>query len=182
MSDNTPILAFFTGSSMLPLLHLGDRVELVPVAHDAVHCGDIIVFPGHDNKQIIHRVVRLSPLQTRGDNCDRDDPPIPTEASIHLAIAFLRNGRRHLLTCGDEGLKEFRRHQRQRRLRMMLHRMLSPICALNPFKVPFQKLTHSTFGERCVYYAGKRPVGWRDQDGWHWMRFARFFVQKPPEE
>ena len=182
MSDEATTISFFTGTSMLPLLHLGDHVELVPVQQDEVHPGDIIVFPGRDGKQIIHRIVRLSPLQTRGDNCAHDDPPIAPDATIHLAVAFLRNGRRHLLSSGDAGLREFRRHQRRRRLLEVLHRLLAPLCALNPFKVPFQKLTHVSFGDRRVYYAGRRPVGWYDQDGWHWMRFGRFIAQRPPDK
>jgi len=51
----------------------------------------------------------------------------------------------------------------------------------NPFKIPFKSLTKAVFQEKTVYYAGKRPVGWMDAKGWHWMRFASFYVEAPPK-
>jgi len=166
---------------MNPVLQTGDRVELVPVKRTEVHCGDILVFTAEDGRDIIHRVIRLSPLQTRGDNCGKDDPAVPECSLLYRAAAFRRNGRSAALTSGNAGVREFRRSQRRRRIRLLIRKAGIMIANCNVLRIPFRFLSVSEFPGKEIYYAGKYPVGWFDDNGrWHWMRFARFFVKAPP--
>jgi len=182
MNGAEEILAIAKGTSMLPVLRTGDRVRLRPVKRESLRCGDILAFTTADGREIVHRVVRLAPLQTRGDNCRDDDPPVPEGAPLFLALSYCRNGGSVVLSSGRSGIKEFRRSQIRRRVFAFLRKLLVPIAGCNPVRVSSRQLTTAVFQGKTVYYAWKYPVGWVDETGWHWMRFARFFVENPSEK
>jgi len=169
------------GISMLPVLRTGDQVELHPVERHAIHCGDILVFTDADGREIIHRVIRTTPLQTRGDNCTRNDQPVPSESPLFIARAFFRGGKYVTLSCGKRGRFEFLRNQFRCKCLFPIRKILCFAAQCNPWRIRFSTLKPSRFGEKTIYYAGTRPVGWQDSNGWHWMRFARFFVEAPPK-
>ena len=183
MSRESALTSFLVmGTSMLPVMQSGDRAELRPVRRDELQVGDIAVFTNSDGRKVIHRVVRTSPLQTRGDHCRVDDAPVAADSLLYLATGFRRGSEYRKLLNGAAGWREFRRNQRRLKWHMEGRRLLGMILMCNPCKVPFSRATPVVFRERTVYYVGKRPIGWRDAAGWHWMRLARFWVEPPPEE
>jgi len=141
--------------------------------------GDIIVFRAANGKRIIHRVVSLNPLQTRGDHCVHEDLPVPEESPVFRAVSYRRCGKQCFLSNGQIGLHEFRKHQRTLFAFNILSKCLYPFLLRNPFRISARCLSKSVFQDNTVYYWRKHPVGWTDKEGWHWMRFARYFVEKP---
>jgi signal peptidase I len=74
-------LSVQTGS-MVPVIHRGDMVVVLPIAAVNVHRGDIITFhnPAHLSQTISHRVVSIQKtqkmVQTKGDANQAPDMPI----------------------------------------------------------------------------------------------------------
>ena len=75
------------GDSMHPTLETGDRVETVGVSRSEVRIGDIISYVNGDGRRVIHRVVRLEPLVTRGDNASEEDAPVPDESPVWRVVS-----------------------------------------------------------------------------------------------
>jgi len=86
------------------------------------------------------------------------------------------------LSSGAAGFREFHRDQFRRKLLDAVRKIVAPAAGRNCFRIPFRKLSKCVFPGKTVYYAGKYPVGYRDEKGWHWMRFTRYFVEAPPED
>jgi signal peptidase len=86
------------GSSMLPMLRDGDRVQIVPVTGAAVRIGDVVVRV-ESNGPVIHRVVGWWPsrtgwrLLTKGDGSLRLDPPLRAEGVVARVVARVRDSR-----------------------------------------------------------------------------------------
>ena len=178
-SNETDRLFFVKGVSMNPVLETGDLVELVPVARQDVQKGDILVHVNAEGRQIIHRVIGLSPLLTKGDNCIRADAPVPEASPLYRAVSCRHKGTQRSLTSGGTGLLQFYWNQCRKSAERVVTGVLSPFARKNPFRIPASRLTAAAFPDRTVYYAGKRPVGWMDSEGWHWLGWAQFYVQQP---
>ncbi|MBM4056415.1 MAG: signal peptidase I [Planctomycetes bacterium] len=83
-----------SGYSMYPLIREGDNV-LVKCGYSQIRCGDIIAFR-HDNKLIVHRVLRVSGNEkgfsviTKGDNVPHLDPEVNHREIIGKVSAIKR--------------------------------------------------------------------------------------------
>jgi hypothetical protein len=92
-----PVALRIRGSSMLPRLREGDRVELR--ARRFYLPGDIVAFRGLDGRLLVHRVVgfRLRhgrvELVAKGDAAARSDAPIPLSSVIGRAANVRVNWR-----------------------------------------------------------------------------------------
>jgi hypothetical protein len=64
-----------TGKSMFPALVKGDRILLRSCGFSDAKIGDIIL-ARFGRQYCLHRVVRESPLTTKGDSLTQVDPPI----------------------------------------------------------------------------------------------------------
>lgn len=78
---------------MAPSLVDGDEVLLVPVPD--VRAGEVVVVRRPAGGLLLHRVVAVdeSGIVTRGDACQRSDPPAPARAVLLRALRRRRNGR-----------------------------------------------------------------------------------------
>lgn len=94
------------GTSMLPLLHPGDCVE-VDLRPAALCVGDIVVFRVA-GESVVHRVVRVRrhasdanlELVTQGDWACRPDPPIGPHQVVGKVVAVRTSGRVIALGAG----------------------------------------------------------------------------------
>jgi signal peptidase I len=86
------------GTSMLPMLRVGDRVKVQRVDGD-LQLGDIVVFR-QGSELIIHRVLgfRRNQWYTRGDNVMHFDPPISTDDILGRVSELERRGKHYNLT------------------------------------------------------------------------------------
>ena len=97
------------GSSMLPSIPPGSRLDLEPVGgrSESLAIGDVVVYLGSDSEFIAHRVVGIEDgpegcvLVTRGDNQDRDDR-VPASAAAFKVLRVSR-GRITYSTDGPIG-------------------------------------------------------------------------------
>jgi signal peptidase len=97
----------YTGSSMNPLLRVGDRLHVVPYCGGEVRPGDVIVFPHPGGAgTVVHRVVSvdLHGIQTQGDNNRQPDPwRLDPSAVAGRAISAERGGRKIRIYRGPLG-------------------------------------------------------------------------------
>ena len=66
-----------TSGSMRPWLRPGDAVQVAPVSPAEVRPGDLLVFLGSAH-WLVHRVIGLHPLRTKGDALLQPDPEPPS--------------------------------------------------------------------------------------------------------
>lgn len=103
----TPSLTL-TSSSMRPLLHAGDQVQIEAAKLDALHVGDIVTLVDADNatQLLTHRFWGArsqsgeAKLVTRGDRPLLFDPPLPAHRLVGRVIARQRGDSRLPLNDG----------------------------------------------------------------------------------
>jgi len=89
------------GSSMLPFIHDGETVELVPPRSSLMR-GDIVLAQSEEDKYVLHRVVRIEGdgVYLRGDAQKHREGPLPRHAVLGLAVTSSRHGRVRVLDRG----------------------------------------------------------------------------------
>jgi hypothetical protein len=97
----------FSGYSMYPFLKPGDRLVVRRVPAAVLQVGDILVFPGEDNRMTAHRLIKLSPegvAVTKGDSMFRaDTAPLDLESGIADRVVAVIRGRRFI--CVSSGCR-----------------------------------------------------------------------------
>ncbi len=89
------------GSSMLPFIHDGATVELVPPRFP-LRRGDIVLAESIADQYVLHRVVQMEgdAVYLRGDAQGHREGPLPRRAVLGLAITASRNRRVRVLDRG----------------------------------------------------------------------------------
>lgn len=180
--DNFP---FYERYSMKRVFVPGDLLETAPRALEEFVPGDIAVFYPHgkDVPGVVHRVLKCTPegLITMGDNNPRPDEWI-VSADYAPALVVARitpAGKRHTVTCGAAGMRQFRWNQFRRRIRSMLSRGITPF-----WKVMFWRKTLKNpvkLADQEQYYVGKKLVARRTAHGVEYFPFwnkLRYRVEK----
>lgn len=74
-----PVTFTVRGDSMAPTLNDGDQVRITPADPGKLQPGELVVYVDAGGQIIAHRVVRVEGaiVNTKGDNRDQDDPPVP---------------------------------------------------------------------------------------------------------
>ena len=166
----------YRGSSMLRVFAPGDLLQTEKLSAAQAAVGDVIVFDTPHGGVTVHRVIARTAdgeLRTMGDNNPRPDAEkIAPEAPVFRVVAVKRaDGRLEPVAGGAAGMKEFRRHRRQRRWGAELPRYAAGVCRrLWPFK---RRLSAPLrFGDDEVFYASRTGplVARRDAGGRvHWF-------------
>ncbi len=112
-------LFLVSGKSMRPTLQQGEVVLGRPARPDAFRRGDLIVYLDAKARSVLHRVVSLKPLVTRGDNRLASDPPVPPCSPLWRITHRHCCGRLARLCIGMAGLRLARRLHL--RLRLLAH-------------------------------------------------------------
>lgn len=109
---------------MSPSLVDGDEVLLVPVR--GVRAGEVVVVRRAAGGLLLHRVVAVdeSGIVTRGDACQRSDPPIPARAVLLRALQRRRSGR--VAPIPTPGWGPALRRLRSRLNRLLDHPLVAP--------------------------------------------------------
>ncbi len=173
--DRLQRLPIYTSTSMLRVFSPGDFVETDDsVPFEELQVGDIIVFPSVENpeKRFIHRIIRSAgdSLITMGDNNPApDSEPVTASQKPSLAIArVLPDGRRIPLARGESGMRQFRMNRCRRwwaRLLRSIGRLVEPIMFWR------MRLTETKqFGEDVFYYAGKRAIAKKTENGPRYLK------------
>ena len=89
------------GSSMLPFIHDGETVELVP-PRSSIMQGDIVLAQSDEDRYVLHRIVQVETdvVYLRGDAQKHREGPLPRQAVLGLAVTATRNGRVRVLDRG----------------------------------------------------------------------------------
>jgi hypothetical protein len=89
------------GSSMLPFIHDGETVELVPPRSSLMR-GDIVLAQSEEDRYVLHRVVRIEGdgVYLRGDAQKHREGPLPRQAVLGRAVTTSRHGRVRVLDRG----------------------------------------------------------------------------------
>ena len=82
------------GSSMIPAIWPGDKIEIVPASAVSIGLGQV-VFYSNDGRLYVHRIVAIDgpAIVTRGDALAVNDRPIARAEILGVASAVVRNGR-----------------------------------------------------------------------------------------
>ncbi len=83
-----------TGNSMMPLLR-NRRDSVVLVRPEKIKQFDIVLYMNHEDKAILHRIIRCKPTgyMIVGDNQFQVDGPIKPEQIVAVVTGFNRNGK-----------------------------------------------------------------------------------------
>lgn len=83
------------GTSMRPLVDVGDYVWVAQVAVAALRPGDVVTVWQH-NGLLTHRLLRVDEhtCVTKGDNCVAPDPPLDHKFIMGRVVAAERRGKR----------------------------------------------------------------------------------------
>jgi hypothetical protein len=89
---NQQVCLHAAGSSMQPLIRQGDVLRVESVQPAALRRGDLLVVQ-RGNTLVTHRFIAMqgSMVQTRGDNCLADDPPVALDDLLGR-VALLERG------------------------------------------------------------------------------------------
>lgn len=153
----------------------GDLLETTPRALEEFVPGDIAVFYPHgkDVPGVVHRVLKCTSegLITMGDNNPRpDDWVVTADYTPALVIARITPaGKRHTVTCGPAGMRQFRWNQFRRRIRSGLAHCLSPFWGLMFWRKSLKNPVRLTDQEQ--YYVGKNLVARRTAHGVEYFPF-----------
>ena len=115
-------MIFYTGNSMKGVFVPGDTLELETVPFSELRPGDIVAIDAE--RPYVHRVIRIEKdrIITQGDNNPHpDEQPLTPDRSFQKvtgAAAFDGSPRR--FRSGENGITDFRHHQRRRRFRTAL--------------------------------------------------------------
>ncbi len=128
----TSTMSTYAGPSMIPTLRPGDGLLIEPYGHGQdIAPGDIVAHP-HPEKgfDVVHRVIAVDAqgqLLTQGDNNPLADPYRLAPAAVLGRVAAARRGARTVpLAGGADGLRQHRRAQVRRRLRLAVATCLRP--------------------------------------------------------
>ena len=86
------------GNSMSPTITDDELMLIEPITREKIAIGDIILYASLSDTAVIHRVLRLeetssgSVIITRGDACDLDDVPAPSERVLGRVVSVERDG------------------------------------------------------------------------------------------
>ena len=176
--DNFPLYERF---SMKRVFVPGDLLETAPRALKDFVPGDIAVFYPHGRNVpgVVHRVLKCTQegLITMGDNNPRPDNWVVTaEYMPSLVVARITPaGKRHPVTHGAAGMRQFHWNQLRRRARQLLSRSISPFWGLMFWRKPLRNPVKLADQEQ--YYVGKKLVARRTAHGvefyplWNKLRY-----------
>jgi hypothetical protein len=94
---------FYLGKSMAITFHEGDYLYISEVIWSNIGPGDIIVFRGQEQQEIVHRVIvkKASEIITQGDNNDHPDTYLITNNDlIGVVTKYERKGKLHYVKGG----------------------------------------------------------------------------------
>ena len=103
------------GGSMRPTIRDGDTVTVSPLAGIPPMVGEVAAFKHpHSGRLFVHRVIERTEdgVETRGDNLNIPDPPVPSRSVLGVVSGVERNGRsRSWPKRGSDRWSRLRLHQ-----------------------------------------------------------------------
>ena len=159
--------AMYHGNSMRSVFRPGDILIPEKIDFKEIRPGDILAMRRPDGTNVVHRAIGLSPEGlwiTQGDNNLTPDREKLSPGDMFARIpAVNRSGSGRLpIRSGEQGLREFRRHQRQCRIIRFFVPFLHAFLSLAFWRIPLDKPTR--FGQETFFYYKKHPVA-KLQDG-----------------
>ena len=93
LAEGREIRLRVNGTSMVPLLKLGDIVVIQRIEPERLRKGDLVVVR-HEHELVTHRLVwqTAGKWVTKGDNCRSLDPAVVDQAILGKVIALERSG------------------------------------------------------------------------------------------
>lgn len=159
--------AVYHGNSMRSVFKPGDILILEKIDFKDIRSGDILAIQRPDGTSIVHRAVEFSPEGlwiTQGDNNATPDKRMLSSGDVFARIlAVNRSGAGRLpIRSGKQGMCDFHRHQRQRRIISFFRPFCHTFLSLAFWRIPLETPTH--FGQETFLYYKKHPVA-KLQDG-----------------
>ena len=174
----------YLGDSMHGTFVPGEMLCLRETPFDSLRPGDVtVIFDCVPH--IVHRVIEKTPdfAVTMGDNNDRPDIRRLTRQSRFQIVDGVTcpNGAFRPVAGGKDGMRQFRRQQRKRRLYRLGAWLLRPLKPLKILRIPAHRETRFRNGTVQWSFAGI-PVAARDSNGktvyQQWWK--RLFFRVPP--
>lgn len=142
----------------------GDTLQLEAVPFAELRPGDIVAIEA--GRPYVHRVIRIdgARITTQGDNNFAPDPqPLtPEQPFLRVAAAASFDGVPRSFHSGTQGMKDFRKHQRGRRIRAALMRLFTSLERLLFWRF---ELRRTAFAETVVYNRFGVTAAHRSPDG-----------------
>lgn len=157
-------MIFYKGDSMRGVFTPGDTLQLEAVPFAELRPGDIVAIEAE--RPYVHRVIRIdgARITTQGDNNSAPDPqPLtPEQPFRRVAAATSFDGVLRRFHSGAQGMNDFRKHQRSRRIRAALMRLFTSLERLLFWRF---ELRRTAFAETVVYNRFGVTAAHRSPDG-----------------
>lgn len=161
--------ACYTGNSMKGMFRPGDILILSETAFGKLKRGDVVAVFDR-TPHYVHRVVETAPAYavTMGDNNRApDELRLTPESDFRLVTEVIpagKQGKPHPVDGGAAGMKQFRRQQRARRIRVAAGKAAAPFRWLKNCRIPARQETRFRDGTvqwSCcgVAVAARNPEG-----------------------
>ena len=177
--------AYYTGSSMRGMFRDGDRLDLRAEPFESLMPGDVVAV--FDREPFyVHRVVRRTAdrVVTMGDNnLAPDKHELTPDSSFRLVIRrHTTDGRTVDVARGADGMRQFRRQQRKRRIFAVFMRVMSVFRPLKFLRIPAREASRFRDGSVQWSWHGV-PVAVRGNNGRVvYLKWSRRMVFRVPEE
>ena len=157
-------MIFYKGDSMRGVFTPGDTLQLEAVPFAELRPGDIVAVEAE--RPYVHRIIRIdgTHITTQGDNNAAPDPRTLTPESKFRRVAGANtfNGTPRSFHSGAQGMNDFRKHQRSRRIRAALMRLFTRLERLLFWRF---ELNRTAFAETVVYSRFGVTAAHRSPDG-----------------
>jgi hypothetical protein len=179
---------FYTGYSMRGMFVPGEMLRLAETTFDRLRPGDVVAILDR-TPHVVHRIVEKSAVYaiTMGDNNARPDAwKLTPRSSFRIVTdAVSADGTVRAVAGGTDGMKQFRRQQRKRKLRRFAGWLVRPLKPLKFLRIPARRVEQ--FRDGTVQWSfGGIPVAARGPSGrtvyLHWTKRLFFRVQEPEEQ
>ena len=153
--------AAYHGNSMRRVFKPGDILIMEKIDFKDIRSGDILAMRRPNGTNVVHRAIELTPEGhwiTQGDNNSTPDRERLSSGNVFTRISAVhRPGTGRLpVRSGKQGLREFHRHQRQRRIRRFFSPFFHAFLSLAFWRIPLETPTH--FGQETFFYYKNHPV------------------------
>ena len=174
--------ARYTGNSMRGAFVPGETLILAETAFETLQEGDTVAIFTR-SPYYVHRIIEKNAdyAVTMGDNNDRPDAAKLTPDSPFRLVVSARslNGAMRSVPGGADGMEQFRRQQRRRKLRQFAGLLVRPFKPLKSLRIPAD--TETRFRDGTVQWnRGRIPVAARNPAGkivyQHWSKRLLFRI------
>ena len=177
--------AYYTGSSMRGMFRDGDLLDLRTEPFESLVPGDVVAVFERE-PFYVHRVIRRTAdrVVTMGDNnLAPDKLELTPDSEFRLVYrVHATDGRTIEVARGTDGMRQFRRQQRKRRIFAFLMRLLSVFRPLKGLRIPAREASRFRDGSVQWSWHGV-PVAVRRNNGRVvYLKWSRRMVFRVPEE